>query len=235
MGFYFCSMSKLLLIETSSKNCSVGVSCDGVLQALNESNEASFSHAEKLHIFIKETLRKAELKKEDLEAIVVGMGPGSYTGLRIGVAAAKGLCYALDAPLIAISSLETIAYATKDIVSGDTYIIPQIDARRMEVYTAVFDQQGKTVQTPWAAVLDIDSYSTYLDEKICWFVGDGQEKWKNLSQHKNAMFLENITVPSVQNMVSLCTFKFHQQAFEDVAYFEPFYLKEFYTTPPKKS
>ena len=235
MGFYFCRMSKLLLIETSSKNCSVGVSCDGVLLALNESNEASFSHAEKLHIFIKETLRKAELKKEDLEAIVVGMGPGSYTGLRIGVAAAKGLCYALDAPLIAISSLETIAYATKDIVSGDTYIIPQIDARRMEVYTAVFDQQGKTVQTPWAAVLDIDSYSTYLDEKICWFVGDGQEKWKNLSQHKNAMFLENITVPSVQNMISLGTFKFHQQAFEDVAYFEPFYLKEFYTTPPKKS
>lgn len=233
MGFYFCIMSNLLFIETSSKNCSVGISRDGVLLAVQEQNKSSFSHAEKLHLFIHSAIKQADLKREELQGVVVGKGPGSYTGLRIGVAAAKGLCYALDIPLLSVSSLEALAQAAGDVAPRDSYIIPQIDARRMEVYTAVYDPLGNVVQDPWAAVLDSHAYASYLDKKVCCFLGDGQDKWKSISQHQNALFLNDIRLPSIQQMIELGTQKFNRQAFEDLAYFEPFYLKEFYTTPPK--
>ena len=234
MGFYFCIMAHLLFIETSSKNCSVGISNNGNLLSLQELNKASFSHAEKLHVFINEVLATAQLQKNNLQGVVVGKGPGSYTGLRIGVAAAKGLCYALDIPLLSISSLETLACAAKEVVSKDAYIIPQIDARRMEVYTAVYDPLGNLVQDPWAAVLDSNSYAPYLDEKACYFIGDGQEKWQPLNTHSNAQYVSTIKEPSVKHMITLGTKRYQNQIFEDLAYFEPFYLKEFYTTPPKK-
>lgn len=220
-----------MYLETSSKNCSVGISRNGSLLALEELSEASFSHAEKLHPFIINVLEKAALKMNDLSGVVVGKGPGSYTGLRIGVAAAKGLCLALQIPLVAIGSLETLAEAVRS--QALDFIIPLIDARRMEVYTAVFDTKGQQIRPPWAEVLDTNSFSQYLDKHKCFFVGNGQEKFKNILNHPNAIFEANILQPSVQQMVRLGTQKFEEKAFENLAYFEPFYLKEFYTTLPK--
>ena len=224
-------MSNLLYLETSSKNCSVGISRNGSLLALEELSEASFSHAEKLHPFINDVLENAALTMNDLSGVVVGKGPGSYTGLRIGVAAAKGLRLALQIPLVAIGSLETLAEAVRS--QALDFIIPLIDARRMEVYTAVFDAKGQQIRPPWAEVLDTNSFSRYLDKNKCLFVGDGQEKFQNILNHPNAIFEANILQPSVQQMVRLGTQKFEEKAFEDLAYFEPFYLKEFYTTLPK--
>lgn len=224
-------MSNLLYLETSSKNCSVGISRNGKLLALEELSEASFSHAEKLHPFINGVLEKAALSMTDLSGVVVGKGPGSYTGLRIGVAAAKGLCFALQIPLVGVGSLETLAEAVCSQTSA--FIIPLIDARRMEVFTAVFDTRGKQIESPWAEVLESNSFSPYLDKNKCLFVGDGQEKFKKILNHPHAVFEAEILQPSVQQMVRLGTQKFEAKAFEDLAYFEPFYLKEFYTTPPK--
>jgi tRNA threonylcarbamoyladenosine biosynthesis protein TsaB len=224
-------VSNLLYLETSSKNCSVGISRNGKLLALEELSEASFSHAEKLHPFINGVLEKAALSMTDLSGVVVGKGPGSYTGLRIGVAAAKGLCFALQIPLVGVGSLETLAEAVCSQTSA--FIIPLIDARRMEVFTAVFDTRGKQIESPWAEVLESNSFSPYLDKNKCLFVGDGQEKFKKILNHPHAVFKAEILQPSVQQMVRLGTQKFEAKAFEDLAYFEPFYLKEFYTTPPK--
>ena len=220
-----------MYLETSSKNCSVGISRNGKLLALEELSEASFSHAEKLHPFINGVLEKAALSMTDLSGVVVGKGPGSYTGLRIGVAAAKGLCFALQIPLVGVGSLETLAEAVCSQTSA--FIIPLIDARRMEVFTAVFDTRGKQIESPWAEVLESNSFSPYLDKNKCFFVGDGQEKFQKILNHPNAVFEAEILQPSVQQMVRLGTQKFEAKAFEDLAYFEPFYLKEFYTTPPK--
>ena len=224
-------MSVLLYLETSSKNCSVGISKEGTLLAREELSEASFSHAEKLHPFIQSVLDKASLNLQDLEGIVVGKGPGSYTGLRIGVAAAKGLCLALDLPLLSVGSLEILAQNINNQESS--YIIPLIDARRMEVYTAVFDEAGQLVKEPWAEILEATSFSNYLEKKPCYFVGDGQEKFQKLLSHPNAKFDLSINEPSVQQMIALATARFKAAEFEDLAYFEPFYLKEFYITPPK--
>lgn len=229
--FYFCQMSVLLYIETSSKNCSVGISNEGTLLAIQELSEVSFSHAEKLHPFIQSVLEKASLGVQDVEGIVVGKGPGSYTGLRIGVAAAKGLCLALDLPLLSVGSLEMLAQKTPS--QQPSYTIPLIDARRMEAYTAVFDEMGQLIKAPWAEILEPTSFANYLEEKPCYFVGDGQEKFQKLLSHPNANFNLSIKEPSVQQMIALATARFKAAEFEDLAYFEPFYLKEFYTTPPK--
>ena len=228
-------MANLLLIETSSKNCSVGISAHGRLLAVEELSEASFSHAEKLHPFIESTLKQAGLTSKELAGVVVGKGPGSYTGLRIGVAAAKGLCFALNIPLMSVGSLETLAMtAIETITTSYDFIIPMIDARRMEVYTAIFDTKGRQLKAPWAEVLDNDSYTEYLTKGQCLFIGDGQQKWEAVVSHSNASFETTIKEPSIRYMMALGTQKFEAENVEDLAYFEPFYLKEFYTTPPKK-
>ena len=224
-------MSYLLYIETSSKNCSVGISENGMLLFKKELSEASFSHAEKLHPFINEVFHSSNLSIESISAVVVGMGPGSYTGLRIGVAAAKGICYALGLPLISVGSLETLSKGV--LTSSACYIIPMIDARRMEVYTAVFDEQGKALEAPWAEVLEIHSFASYLKQRKCFFVGDGSIKFQSLTSHANAHFESIPSEPSVKNMVAIATEKFINKEFENLAYFEPFYLKEFYTPPSK--
>ena len=224
-------MSVLLYLETSSKNCSVGISKEGTLLAHEELSEASFSHAEKLHPFIQSVLEKTSLNLQDIEGIVVGKGPGSYTGLRIGVAAAKGLCLALDLPLLSVGSLEILAQNINNEESS--YTIPLIDARRMEVYTTVFDEAGQFIKEPWAEILEATSFLNYLEEKPCYFVGDGQEKFQKLLSHPNAKFDLGINEPSIQQMIALATVRFKAAKFEDLAYFEPFYLKEFYTTLPK--
>lgn len=220
----------ILNIETSTKNCSVSLSKNGNLVALKELCEANFSHAEKLTVFIKDVLKKAEIELKDLTAIAIGKGPGSFTGLRIGVSSAKGLCFGLDIPLIAIPTLEILANATN---LNNGFIVPLLDARRQEVYTAVFNEKHEFVKETFNHILEADSFLEYLTKNQVLFLGDGTTKTKEIIQHKNALFLENYH-PSAKEMVTLSYQKFLNNDFEDVAYFEPFYLKDFYVTPSKK-
>jgi len=213
----------LLHLETSTKNCSVAFSKDGRLLSLCEEYDDKYGHSEKLHQFVKWALEGAEIEMKDLDAVCVSKGPGSFTGLRIGVSAAKGFCYGLNIPLLSLTSLEILAQT--QIGKNYDLIIPMIDARRMEVYTAVFDSSGKQISETEAKILDENSFSEFKDKKIT-FVGDGAEKSKTVLQLPNADFQENIH-PSAKNMIELAEIKFKKRNFEDVAYFEPFYLKEF--------
>ena len=217
-------MGVILNLETSSTNCSVCVAKDGVILSMKELNSANYSHAEKLHIFIEEVMQEASLKMEDLEAVAVSKGPGSYTGLRIGVSAAKGLCYALGIPLISVSTLKSMASQVKII--EDEVLIPVLDARRMEVYSSVFDAELNEVRETKAEIIDEHSFQEYINTKHIHFLGSGAEKIKELFP------LESITyhcevVPSAKEMASISSDKFNESDFEDVAYFEPYYLKDF--------
>jgi len=218
-------MATILCIETATTNCSVAISVNGKVISLKEDNNNQYSHAERLHIYIETVLNKSELKKSQLEAIAVSKGPGSYTGLRIGVSAAKGLCFALDIPLISISTLESLAHQVKN---DDGVIIPILDARRMEVYSAVFNFQKEQIRETKAEVLDEDSFQTFLDKGKVYFIGDGVEKFKAICNHKNAIFVED-KLPSANEMGLLANTKYKKSDIEDVAYFEPFYLKDFIT------
>lgn len=221
----------ILNIETATKNCSVSISKNGKVIALKELCEANFSHAEKLHPFISDCLKEINLTFEELNAIAVSKGPGSFTGLRIGVSAAKGLCFALDIPLISILTLESLANA---ISIDNGLIIPLLDARRMEVYTAVFDKNHQSIKETFNHILEEQSFLSYLNKDKVYFLGDGTEKTKEIIKHPNAVFLENY-YPSAKEMASLSYQKFNDSKFEDLAYFEPFYLKDFYVTPSKKN
>jgi len=220
----------ILNLETATKNCSVSISKNGELLALKEICEANFSHAEKLHIFIKDVLNDSNLNYNDLSAIAISKGPGSYTGLRIGVSSAKGLCYALEIPLVSILTLESLANSVK-IENG--VIIPLLDARRLEVYTAVFDKNYNSIKETYNYILDENSFSEYLKKDKVTFLGDGTVKTKDIIHHENAVFLEGY-YPSAKEMVSLSYKKYLSNKFEDVAYFEPFYLKDFHVTVSKK-
>jgi len=220
----------ILNIETATKNCSVSLSKNGDIISVKELCEAQFSHAEKLHIFIKDVLLESHLEFKHLAAIAISKGPGSYTGLRIGVSTAKGLCFALDIPLISIPTLESLARATS-VKEG--FIIPMLDARRQEVYTAIFDSNHQIVKETYNYILDENAYSNYLNKSKVVFIGDGVPKTKDLIHHKNAAFLEGF-FPSAKEMAPLSYIKFQKKNFEDVAYFEPFYLKDFHVTVSKK-
>lgn len=224
-------MAIILNIETATKNCSVSLAQDGVILALVELNENNFSHAEKLHTFILETLKNAEKKMQDIDAVAVSSGPGSYTGLRIGVSAAKGLCFALDKPLISITTLSSLANAI--VVDKGDLIVPLLDARRMEVYSAVYSFEKKLIREIQAQIIDENSFSEYLENGKTYFLGDGALKCKENIHHENAIFLEGY-FPSAKEMVGLSFEKFINNDFEDVAYFEPFYLKDFVAIKPKK-
>ncbi len=215
-------MSTILCIETASTNCSVAIGVNGKLLALKEDYDSSYSHAERLHNFIKDILAENKLELSDLDAIAVSKGPGSYTGLRIGVSAAKGLCFSLDLPLISVATLTSLA----NQVENEGTIIPMMDARRMEVYTAVFDKDKNQIEDTSAKILDAESYKKYLDEQIVYFIGSGVEKFKKICEHPNARYIED-KLPSSSQMVSLATIKHKKSDFEDVAYFEPYYLKDF--------
>ena len=199
---------------------SLGV--NGDLLALKEDYDSGYSHAERLHNFIKDILAENQLELSDLDAIAVSKGPGSYTGLRIGVSAAKGLCFSLDLPLISVATLTSLA----NQVENEGTIIPMMDARRMEVYTAVFDKDKNQIEDTSAKILDAESYKKYLDEQIVYFIGSGVEKFKKICEHPNARYIED-KLPSSAQMVSLATIKHKKSDFEDVAYFEPYYLKDF--------
>ncbi|PCH51891.1 MAG: tRNA (adenosine(37)-N6)-threonylcarbamoyltransferase complex dimerization subunit type 1 TsaB [Flavobacteriaceae bacterium] len=223
-------MAFILNIETATKNCSVSISKNGETIVLKELNSGEYSHAEKLHEFIKQVADETGIELSELKAVAVSKGPGSYTGLRIGVSAAKGLCFALDIPLIAIDTLQALALST---LISEGLIIPLLDARRMEVYSAVFNSENEIKREVKAEIISEDSFITYLNEQKVYFVGDGVEKCKGILTHKNAIFIDD-KLPSANEMSKLSFEKFKKNDIEDVAYFEPFYLKDFVAIKPKK-
>lgn len=215
-------MAYILNIETSTKNCSVALAKNGEIIVCREIAEMGYSHAEKLHVFIEEILIEANLKFSDLKAVAVSQGPGSYTGLRIGVSAAKGLCYALEIPLIAVDTLEVLA---SQIAIEEGVIVPMIDARRMEVYSAIFDKNHQKIRETKAEILIEESFSD-LNQTV-YFVGDSSQKSKTILKKENFIFLDDVIYPSAKQMTKKSYTLFTNNRFEDVAYFEPFYLKDF--------
>ena len=218
-------MTYILNIETATKNCSVSLAKDGQTVLCKEIAEQGYSHAEKLHVFIEEIIKESGITVKDLKAIAISKGPGSYTGLRIGVSTAKGLCYALEIPLIAIDTLQVLA---QKVTQKNGLIVPMIDARRMEVYSAVFDSNQKKILEVQAEVLTENSYADSTE--TLYFVGDCQEKCQSVLTKDNFVFLPEIVFPSANEMISISFEKFNNNEFEDVAYFEPFYLKDFMLT-----
>lgn len=224
-------MANILCIETSTSACSVALVNEGkVVQ--NEVNYKERSHATSLSPLVQKILDKAQIKDEKIDAVAVSCGPGSYTGLRIGVSTAKGLCYGRNIPLIAVNTLELIAY-TAGLKSDESLICPMIDARRMEVYTALYNRKLEVVKPISAEIVTDDFLAGDLNKNKIIFVGDGASKCKDTIQSSNAHFIDDI-IPLAENMAELASQKFNSKDFEDVAYFEPFYLKEFVATTPKK-
>lgn len=233
---YLCNqnldtLALILNIETATKNCSVSLAEDGKVLLLKEFNEGGYSHAEKLHLFINEVIEQSGKKMTELNAVAVSKGPGSYTGLRIGVSAAKGLCFALDIPLIAINTLTSLAHS---ISISKGHKIPLLDARRMEVYSQVLNIENEIAEEVKAEIIDEHSFNKYLDKGEVTFVGDGAEKCKSVITHANAKFIDNY-FPSAKEMAILSYNKYKKNDIEDVAYFEPFYLKDFVAIKPKSN
>ena len=222
-------MSFILNIETATKNCSVALAKDGKTILCKEIAEEGYSHAERLHVFIEEVIKEAGIDFQDISAIAVSQGPGSYTGLRIGVSAAKGLCYALGIPLIAIDTLQVLASQAK-VSNG--LIIPMLDARRMEVYSAIFNPNFENIRAVQAEIITENSFEN-LQETL-YFVGDCAEKCKSVLSKENHVFLEQIKYPSAKEMSFLSFEKYKKNDFVDVAYFEPYYLKDFMMSVSKK-
>ncbi|MBP4136565.1 tRNA (adenosine(37)-N6)-threonylcarbamoyltransferase complex dimerization subunit type 1 TsaB [Flavobacterium geliluteum] len=222
-------MSFILNIETATKNCSVSIAKNGETILCKEIAEEGYSHDEKLHVFIEDIVKEAAISMQDLVAIAVSQGPGSYTGLRIGVSAAKGLCFALDIPLIAIDTLQTLA---SKVNSKDGKIIPMLDARRMEVYSAIFNSNLEKERAVQAEIITENSFSDF--EETLYFVGDCAEKCKPFLVKDNFIFLEDIKYPSAREMSKISYEKYKISDTVDVAYFEPYYLKDFMMTTSSK-
>ncbi|WP_016988065.1 tRNA (adenosine(37)-N6)-threonylcarbamoyltransferase complex dimerization subunit type 1 TsaB [Flavobacterium sp. ACAM 123] len=222
-------MAYILNIETSTKNCSVTIAENGETIICKEIAEEGYSHAERLHVFIEASLKEAGIVYKDLSAIAVSQGPGSYTGLRIGVSAAKGFCYALSIPLIAVDTLQILAAQAS---VSDGLIIPMIDARRMEVYSAIFTPELENKRETRAEIIDEKSFEEL--EGPVYFIGDCTEKGQTVLTKINFTFLEEIKYPSANEMSGLSFEKYKKSDTVDVAYFEPFYLKDFMVTTSKK-
>lgn len=223
---------KILYLETSSKNCSVAVSDGEKLLCLCEEVSDNYKQSESLHTYVEWALEGAGLTMKDIEAVSLGKGPGSYTGLRIGAASAKGFCYGLKVPLTAVNSLESMIEPFLGM--NYDFIVPLIDARRMEVYTAVYDAQtGEEQSETEAKILDETSFEEFKDKKVI-FVGDGARKAKDILNLPDADFRDDI-YPSAQYLIKKTLEKINREEFEDIAYFEPFYLKDFHGVKKKKS
>jgi tRNA threonylcarbamoyladenosine biosynthesis protein TsaB len=218
-------MAYILSIETATKNCSVALSLNGITVLCKEIAENGYSHAEKLHVFIDEILKETQLDFSDLKAIAVSQGPGSYTGLRIGVSTAKGLCYSLNIPLIAVDTLQTLAMQLK---VEDGVVIPMVDARRMECYTAVFDNKHLLVRAIESEIITEDSYEGISE--VIHLVGDGASKCKTVLTDEKFVFHDDIFYPSAKEIGAVAFEKYQKSDTVDVAYFEPFYLKDFMLT-----
>ncbi len=228
-------MSCILHIETSTRVCSVALSEDGV-NVFQKADYDGPSHAVLLGSFVDEALSFADSHAMPLDAVAVSCGPGSYTGLRIGVSMAKGICYARDIKLLSIPTLELLCVPVllyHDELPEDALLVPMIDARRMEVYSAVYDRALRPIRAVGADIIDAHSYEAYLAEHPVYFFGDGAAKCQDTLVHPNAHFLPDI-LPVAKNMFPLAEKKMAQESYEDVAYFEPFYLKEFVASTPKK-
>ncbi|WP_190811149.1 tRNA (adenosine(37)-N6)-threonylcarbamoyltransferase complex dimerization subunit type 1 TsaB [Flagellimonas sp. S3867] len=225
-------MARILNLETATTNCSVSISEGNDIVYLKENNAINYSHSEQLHVFIKEALDEASLSFSDLDAIAVSKGPGSYTGLRIGVSAAKGLCFSLDLPLISVPTLQSMAHQV-EVVDGEV-VIAVLDARRMEVYSSVFDHDFNEIRETKAEIITEDSFSEYSSFQKVHIVGSGAEKCKDTLNRDNFYFNTAI-VPSAREMAVISLRKFQENSFEDVAYFEPYYLKDFVLQTKKKT
>jgi len=226
-------MPTILQIETATQACSAAISTDGVTIAVKELIAQNI-HAGSLTLFIDEVMNAANLDYSQLDGIAVSKGPGSYTGLRIGVSTAKGLCFAMDKPLIAVDTLKMMADGFLQQNPGyQGYVCPMIDARRLEVFTALFDANGGMLLPVTAKIIDADSFSAELQAATITFIGDGAAKCQGIINSENANFSAS-NFNSASNMSRIAQELFLAQQFEDVAYFEPFYLKDFVLTTPKK-
>ena len=218
-------MSFILNIESSSTNCSVSLTKNGDLISIKENNDEKYSHSTKLHSFINEVISDSKITINELSAIAVSKGPGSYTGLRIGVAAAKGLCFSLDIPLISVS---TLLILSKQIKISSGLILPVLDARRNEVYSAIYDANYKLVKKESPKLIDSKSFENFSNDNQLYFIGSGQQKCRELIQSNNNLIFHNKeTLPSSKEMADISYQKFISSDFEDLAYFEPAYLKNF--------
>jgi tRNA threonylcarbamoyladenosine biosynthesis protein TsaB len=216
-------MAIILCLETATTNCSVSISKSGKVIALKEDFNDKYSHSERLHCYIDDVISECNFTLKDLDAIAVSKGPGSFTGLRIGVSAAKGLCVSLDIPLISVNTLESLAHQVKEKMHT---IIPMLDARRMEFYSAVFSGNKEQIRETKAEILDQHSFSEYNKGENIFFIGNGVRKYKELCPYKKSTFLED-NLPSAKEMTSIAEDRYLKKQFEDVAYFEPYYLKDF--------
>ena len=233
-------MGLILNIETATRVCSVALAKDGIVLDVKESTEEK-SHAALLAVFIDQILKERQLTAGQLDAIAVSKGPGSYTGLRIGVSTAKGLCYGANIPLVAVTTLRVMAKGAlePDLLKNQSknenvILCPMIDARRMEVYTALFDTQLNMIHPIEAKIIDKDSFHEILQNNRIVFFGSGAAKCRETIVHENAVFSDQ-PEPSASYMAELTEEAFREKKFEDVAYFEPFYLKDFIATVPKKN
>ena len=218
-------MSFILNIESSSTNCSVSLTKNGDLISIKENNDEKYSHSTKLHSFINEVISYSKITINELSAIAVSRGPGSYTGLRIGVAAAKGLCFSLDIPLISVS---TLLILSKQIKISSGLILPVLDARRNEVYSAIYDANYKLVKKESPELIDSKSFENFSNDNQLYFIGSGQQKCRELIQSNNNLIFHNKeTLPSSKEMADISYQKFISSDFEELAYFEPAYLKNF--------
>ena len=238
-------MERIILIETSTALCSAALAEGGIITSYRESSAAK-AHASLTAVFIKEMLEERGLAISDCDAVCVSMGPGSYTGLRVGVSTAKGLCFGSGKPLIAVGTLETLVAQAITVIPSEVkvsaykYIIPMIDARRMEVYSAVFssvissevEKSYEQVTETAPAIIDENSFAEYLEQGPCLFIGDGAGKCADVIKHPDAHFCQ--CWPKASAMLEPAIKAYKEKRFEDVAYFEPFYLKEFVATVSKK-
>ena len=223
-------MENIILIETSTELCSAAIASDGKIISYKESTKPR-EHASLTAVFIDEMLKETGMKVSDCSAVCVSMGPGSYTGLRVGVSTAKGLCFGAGIPTLAVGTLDTLVWQAGDRTDYK-YIIPMIDARRMEVYTAVFAPDGKQLTDTEAKIIDADSFSDLLEEGPVLFIGDAAEKCSKVILHPNAHFEQ--CCPKASSMLIPAMAEYKEKRFKDVAYFEPFYLKDFVATTSRK-
>ena len=228
-------MATILNIETSGKICSVAISKDGAIEYQLEDHEG-MRHAEVLAPFVEKCMEELKRKEDKLDAVAVSIGPGSYTGLRIGLSLAKGVAFSQDIPLIGVSTLQILAvkamFRSFDF-TGEELLVPMIDARRMEVFTGVYDFALNEVETPGPKILDEDSWKELLETKKMIFIGDGSDKAKEVIKSPNAVWIPGL-VPVARDMLALSEKYYREGRFIDIAYSTPEYLKEYQTTPPKK-
>lgn len=227
-------MASLLNIETSTSVCSVALSHEGQIVFRRENYEGP-SHASCLGGYVQEAMNAAQHYNLKLDAVAVSCGPGSYTGLRIGVSMAKGVCFGLGIPLIGVNTLEIMACNVmfREKYPEDVLFCPMIDARRMEVYSAIYDLSLTPVKAISADIIEPGIYENYLTDRTVLFFGNGAEKCKSVLNGRNALFLDKTIDPLASDMLALAEKAFRERNFKDVAYFEPFYLKEFVATKPK--